>query len=235
MIWLTRPVPQALTTFKKLSERGYLVHREPLLTVHPVSFTIPSDPFRAVIVTSQSAIPALEKCPALLPIFTVGDQSAAKIQEHFPKRKVFSAQKDGKALMEMIQKHYASSGLPFLYLTGDTIKVPLDTLLTAKRYPTQRVIVYETKGAKHLSFPLLQALKDKAITTILVYSQKSAEILRELIEKYQLDQSLGLTTVITLGDDIKESLNGLQFNQIMTAPHPTDDALLGVLYDAFRR
>ena len=77
-VLITRPRERALELARALERRGDTPLIEPLLTIEPVAGVAPElDGVQAIVLTSAHAVPALSGPAKALPVFAVGDATAA--------------------------------------------------------------------------------------------------------------------------------------------------------------
>ncbi len=97
---VTRPEPGASATAKRLAALGHAPALLPCLAITPVPAKLPPHP-AALVVTSGQAVPALPARLHDLPVFCVGDATAAKLRIAGFTR-VESAQGDAEALAKLV-------------------------------------------------------------------------------------------------------------------------------------
>ena len=78
LVLVTRPHEQAAGTARLLERMGHAVLLDPVLEVRPLPFTPPQvEAVAALAVTSINAVPALARSRPDLPVFAVGEATAA--------------------------------------------------------------------------------------------------------------------------------------------------------------
>ena len=77
-VLITRPRERALEFARELEQRGDTALIEPLLAIEPIAGVAPElDGVQAIVLTSAHAVPALSERGRRLPVFAVGDATAA--------------------------------------------------------------------------------------------------------------------------------------------------------------
>lgn len=112
LVLVTRPREQSADTVEALEALGHEALVDPLLAIRPLDpGPIDFDPADAVIVTSANAVQALRAVPPSLPIYAVGESTAAAVRS-----KVGNAVRvgpgDGSGLAEDHHRSTASDGRP---------------------------------------------------------------------------------------------------------------------------
>ena len=179
-ILITRPVEDAERTAAALTAAGYKPLIAPIMVVRGLPHQLPR-PVDAVIATSANAIrhAGLTAAHCALPVFTVGDTTAAAAKEA-GFTEVRSAQGDSRDLA-LILEEALPPGIAIAYLAGvprqDTALRELDGL-----FRLQTVETYRTVAVEHLPAAIREGLEAGRIDAVLHFSARSAEVFAALAE-----------------------------------------------------
>jgi uroporphyrinogen-III synthase len=185
-ILVTRPERDAARTAEKLVTLGHQVTIDPVLTIEPVAFELPAEPFDAIAVTSASALRMIERDSRLwsfraLPLFAVGAHTGAAARATGFER-VEVAYGDGDALVRLI----ASKLLPgarVLHVAAEERAFNLAARLEPAKIFVQSLVVYRARPARELSAATLRALEEGKLDAVLHYSPRSAANFVALAER----------------------------------------------------
>jgi uroporphyrinogen-III synthase len=179
-ILITRPQPDNEATGVSLRARGFDVLLAPMLRFEPVPLPDDMDAdYAAIIVTSANALRAIEsQLPGSrlkrLPLFTVGDRTAAAARE-IGFGKVVSAGGDAADLRDLLLlKAKAFGARPLLYLAGADLSRDLagelgECGLTVVTRTTYRMVV-----SSDLPPEASEAIAANEVQAVLHYSARSA-------------------------------------------------------------
>jgi uroporphyrinogen-III synthase len=177
-VLITRPAEDAERTAAALTAAGH----EPLIAPIMVVRGLPHQlqwPVDALVATSANAIRHAQLSPALrtLPVFTVGDTTAAAAREA-GFTEVRSAQGDSRDLAKLLQEEL-KAGSSIAYLAGiprqDAALNALDGLFHLRAVET-----YETVAVERLPEAIREGLEAGRIDAVLHFSARSAEVFAEL-------------------------------------------------------
>jgi uroporphyrinogen-III synthase len=177
-VLITRPAEDAERTAAALTAAGHEPLIAPIMVVRGLPHHLPS-PIHALIATSANAIrhAALTADCHALPVFTVGDTTAAAAKEA-GFTKVQSAQGDSRDLAQLLQETLPP-GSAIAYLAGvprqDAALQALDGLFRLRTAET-----YETVAVEHLPDAIREGLEAGRIDAVLHFSARSAEVFADL-------------------------------------------------------
>lgn len=229
---VTRPEPDAAGTAARLRALGHQALVQPLLNV---AFTDPPDATRpaALVLTSRNGVRALERWPEAadwhgIPVFAVGDATAEGARAAGFEA-VASAAGDGPELAGMILGLQPSSAGPLLYPAAEDRAPALEDRLRAAGYDLQVVVAYRTVPAEGLAAEVRAGLADGSLQGVLLYSQRTAAIFRDLVIAAGLRASLGRCTLFALSQGIASAVRHLAAGAIMVAARPDEASLLALI------
>ncbi len=217
-ILITRPEPGATATAARLNALGHTPILLPCLTITPRPAHLPEAP-AAIIITSLQAIPALPAAYHPLPVFCVGDATAARLrQAGFSS--VLSAAGDAEDLAALIITHR----LPGTHLlaVGERHGQRLASQLRAAGIAVIRRAVYTASPIRTLPETAATALA--TTQAALFYSAETARAFARLGPPHT-----GTMTALALSPAVATPLQGLPWSEIRVALAPTEADLLALL------
>lgn len=186
MILLTRPLEDSLLLAKIYEEQGRSSFIEPMIFLEaltPPSIDVTS--YDGIVLTSKHALPALtalsenqdkEDFP---PLYCVGEKTADAAREAGFIR-ILDGGGSSASMKEAIKASFTPSVGNLLYLRGEIVKGRWCEKLRLQGFKIDEHIVYKAHAAIGLSPALIQLLKEKKITEIPFYSERSKEIFLSL-------------------------------------------------------
>ncbi len=234
-VLITRPREAAATLASELVARGHCTLIEPLLTIELIPcVTLDLDGVQAIVLTSANAVPALNGTITPLPVFVVGEATAAAARRA-GLSDVRVAAGDASSLARMIRGQCRPAGGPLLHLCGTEVRPGLAEELAAAGFALRRQPVYRAVAARVLSPGAIEALRRKAIDAVLLFSPRTAAIFAELVARHGLAGCLGRTDAICLSAAVAEPCHGLAWRAVQVATRPELELLLRRLEGSGRR
>jgi len=217
---VTRPEPGASATARRLAALGHEVLLLPCLSVKTTAPRLPEHP-AALVVTSGQAVPALPARLRNVPVFCVGDATAAKLRQAGFTR-VESAAGDAQDLSRLI----LARRLPGLHVlaVGERQGLALFSRLRAAGVFAVRRKVYTVTRLRHLPDMVQAALAAGAVDAALFYSAETARAFRALTPP----GTAGMTAYVLSGN-VAQGLEGLPWARIHVALAPTEADLMALL------
>lgn len=231
-VLLTRPQKDSEELARHLKTRGYETVIEPMLVIKPV-VAVPPD-FRnlqAVMVTSRNALDVLNRTMCVnagifdLECFCVGSRTAAAAKA-FGFQKVNNADGDGLALAGRMAAKLDPGKGDILHIAGHDTDSRGGRELENSGFGVRAWEVYIAEAAKAFSAPAVQSLRDARLDAVLVFSVRTAETLRALLQKSQTEACCQSITAIGISDAVLSVLEGLPWRGLAAAPRPTEEAVL---------
>jgi len=227
---VTRPQPECARTAERLGAAGHVADEAPVLECvqdPPARFDL-SD-VAALAISSRRAVAVLAghgqgEELRRLPVFTVGGATAeAARQAGFGA--VFSADGDIAALAGLIlQNRQDIAPGRVLYPAAADRAGDLVGLLAGGNLSCQAVDVYRMQPANRLTEQALQGLKGNAYDGVLIYSRRTAEAFRALIEAAFPGRNFRQLPVYALSEQAGAPLS--ETMDVRVAPAPNENALL---------
>jgi uroporphyrinogen-III synthase len=229
---VTRPQPDGERTAAALRARGCVVVAAPLLRIEPIlDAPIDSQPWGALLITSANAAAALalhERKHALLdiPVFTVGDRSAAAMRAA-GFAKVVSAGGAVADLMRLVVEGLKPQA-PLLYLAGEDRADDVAGALGAKGFVVQTVVLYRAVVAARLPQQAHDAVA-AGIDGVLHFSRRSAEAYVNGARAAGVLPHALAPVQFCLSEQIAAPLRRAGAATIRVAPRPNEAALIELI------
>lgn len=217
---VTRPEPGASTTTARLAALGHETVSMPCLTITPLPLRLPSQP-AALLVTSGQAVPALPARLHHIPVFCVGDATAAKLRmAGFTC--VESAHGDAEALAQLV----IARNIPGQHVlaTGERLGQKLAASLRQGGLSVLRRKVYKVARLQTMPDTIRTGLETSLFDGILFYSAETVQAFirlnppgTERLQAYVLSRSIG------------KELQARPWKAIHVACAPTEADLMALL------
>ncbi len=217
---VTRPEPGASATAKRLAAMGHGALLLPCLTVKTFTPRLPEHP-AALVITSGQAVPALPARLHNVPVFCVGDATAAKLRQAGFTR-VESAQGDADDLFRLIVTRRVD-GLHVLAV-GERHGLALLARLRAAGLTAVRRKVYTVTKLRVLPEAARAALAGGAVDAALFYSAETARAFCALHPP-----GTAAMQAYALSANVAAGLSGLPWARIHVATAPTEADLMALL------
>ena len=227
-VLITRPLPGATATAARVAARGFRPLLAPLLTIAPQPLAEASVPpgLGAIAVSSASALPGLPASLRALPLFAVGDATAAAARAAGFAR-VSSAGADAAALAALIARATPAGAL--LLALGAGQGTALEQALRAAGREVHRRDLYAALPVPALPAAAVMALAAGSVAAALFFSAETARVFVRLAGAAGLAGRLDGVTACAIGPAAGMALRALRWRQIRLADHPTQDAMLALL------
>jgi uroporphyrinogen-III synthase len=229
LVLVTRPAAQAARTAAILRQRGHKAIIDPVLEIRAIEPRPPLDlgGVAALAVTSANAASALAGLATELPVYAVGAATAAacRAQGSFT---VSEAAGDGASLAESIAADLTPPAT-VLHLAGEEVREGLEAGLAARGLGYRAVAVYAAQPSPGLAPDTLEALSERRLDTVLLYSPRSAALWQDLVAKAGLTPALAGVTALCLSAAVAAPLARETFKSVRIAASPDQDALLRCL------
>lgn len=223
---MTRPEPDASLSAERLRTLGHDVLISPVMTVNFSNKSLSWQPGTDLVVTSRNGVRALAKHAhdemresALL--YTVGDATAALAREA-GFLNILSASGSVDDLIDLIA---GKKPAKLLYICGRERKEKLETKLNEIGITLDLAESYHADFAKEFTQQAQKALQDQTIDGILLYSNRSAEALKKLMNNKLVSQVTNDMTYFCLAKDISYVLDSIIGIKVVIADHPNEQSL----------
>lgn len=204
-IWITRPEKQAYQTAKIFQQHGFKTIVDPILKVEDLSLKEAElSDFDAFIATSPNAIDAIAHIESLKnkTIFVVGPASKKMaITYGFTKIIQSGSGLNAKGLIKTIINFQQAKNQKILYLRGFDISLDVVSLLKAQGFYIEEKMVYKTH-ASDPSSTTIKLLQNGSIGAITIFSLKTADFVKEFLQKHDLTKHASKITALCLSDMI---------------------------------
>ncbi len=231
-IILTRPAESSRAFLAEAQKEnpGIEAVISPVLEIRPVSFDIPDTRrFKTLVFTSAHAariFPEKTRADENATVLAVGAQTSQAAREAGYKD-VIDAGGTTKTLLDVIEEKDLSG--PFLYPRGVHVQGDLEGRLKERGHECRSIEVYEAVKIPRLSEEALYAIRNGLITSVLLFSPRSAGIFCENAAQAGLSDSFHTINALCLSETVVKSLLGLSWRNISVAPHPDRDGMLSLL------
>jgi uroporphyrinogen-III synthase len=231
---VTRPEPDAERTAASLRARGHEVILAPLLRIEAEpDADLGPGPFAGVVITSANALRSLAAHPLRaeflkLPLYAVGTRSGdAARAEGFSS--VAAADKDVRALAELILSRHAGAGAPLLYLAAEDRAGDLAGALAQAGIPVRTVTLYRAVKATALPDAAREALSAGTVGGVLHFSRRSADAYLDCARASALTRAALAPIHYCISAQTGATLLAAAAADVRIAPHPDEDALMELI------
>ena len=230
-VLVTRPEPGASATARQLRSLGFAPRVAPLLTIAPLSAALPPpEALHAIVVASQHAVPPLPHSHRCLPVFAVG-QATAAIARQSGFVQVRSADGDAGALAVLVARSIAPGDRPLLLAAGLGQGHHLHRLLTERGFAVERREVYAAQPVDALPKAARAMICGCRRGRVLLFSRETALCLSRLIQETELLAGLSTLDLAAISRPVAEAVGHLPWRSIRVAMKPTENAVLALLHD----
>lgn len=225
-VLVTRPEPGGPATAAALRALGHVPVLAPCLEIDPLPVDLPggSD---AIVIASTQALAGLPHALHDVPLFAVGDATAARARA-MGFRAVSSAAGTAAELTSLISE-MMQPGASLLLPCGEGHSLRLAADLRAHGFRVSRRVVYRSRPAQSLTAAAEAALSAGAIDRVMVFSPATARHFITLVEAAGLSDTLGHATAIAISQATATPLRRLKLAAIRTAISPDQDHMLAIL------
>jgi uroporphyrinogen-III synthase len=228
-VWITRAPPGAEETARRLADLGFQAVVAPVLAIRPLRPAIDLTDVGALAFTSANAVRAFAALTEArdLRVFAVGD-GTARTAAAAGFAGVVSADGDVAALVRVIVAQadgltgmvlHPAAAAPAGDLAGD---------LVASGIPVRSVAVYESVDAE---VPTEMLAGVGGFDGVVVHSPRAGRRVAEILRGVSAQ---GLRAWC-LSPAVAATLAGLDIGPVITAPLPTEDALLSLIVETASR
>ena len=230
---ITRAEPGASASAARLRRLGHEVLIEPMLRIE---FLPPppeaSDP-AALVVTSANAVRAVSQWPAArrwrdLPVLAVGGATAAACREA-GFTDIRSASGGADALYDLVRITFNPEAGVILCPVAETPAADLAGRLATAGFFVRTAIAYRAIPATRLSDAARTALANRALDSVLFYSQRGAAAFAGLIAAGDMTGALASVDFFALSAEVVRPLDALSPRSTKIAPRPDEDSLFAAL------
>jgi uroporphyrinogen-III synthase len=228
-VLITRPEPGASETAARLAAMGFVPIVAPLLEIRNLRAPLPpSGDVQAILVTSGSAIPALPASHRHLPLFAVGEATAARARAA-GFTQVSSADGDSADLAALVVRNCQPAAGPLLLACGRDQGKPLADALRVRGFGVVRRVVYAAIPASALPDPAREAFASAALRAALFFSAETARHCVRLLQARQMHEAVRSVEALAIGQSTAVALETLPWRRMRVASQPNQEAMLALL------
>lgn len=224
-VLVTRPLEQAREFAAEIENNGFHAVIQPLLKIENISLSIQDiDRPHAILLTSLHGFGHMKFSDWLdIPVFTVGLKTK-EVAGKLGFIKIYSGASDINDIFPIIQKNIPTKS-KILYLRGEDIKQNIHQKLSD--YIIQEKITYSAKATEHIDAHILKHFKNIDVLTL--FSARSGQILKSLLQKHGLISSLCTIKLLCLSHAVLESVEDLNWKSCHVADCPTTSSMIETL------
>ncbi len=231
---VTRPEADNAALVEVLAALGHEAVVAPLLAIRFLDEAeLPVRNWQALLVTSANGARALGRRRDVdslrnLPVFAVGQASAEELlREGFTH--VTAAGGDVDALTALLVASLRPGGGPLLHVAGSVVAGDLGSSLAAHGFKVERAVLYEAERATRLPGAARDALENRSLAGVLLYSPRTARTFVSLVTKACLEDRLGGVTAYCLSQAVADAVKDLPLLRTRVAREPEQSALLALI------
>ena len=227
LVLVTRPEPGASETAARLTALGFRHVLAPATSIATRALSVRGQP-QAVLVTSGNALPALPASLHRLPLFAVGDATAARARKA-GFGVVHSAGRDAAALAELVASRCAPSAGSLLLACGEGQGAALAADLRARGFGVLRRVAYAAHPADTLPVAARAALAERRVKAALFFSPQSARTFVTILQRDMPAEIVQGVEALAISPRTEAALRSLPWLRVRVASHPNQDELLTLL------
>ncbi|MBS0561960.1 MAG: uroporphyrinogen-III synthase [Proteobacteria bacterium] len=200
----------------------------PALSVHPLPARLPPpEGLAALLLTSAQAVAPIPRAYRGLPVFAVGDATAARAREA-GFASVTSASGDAADLAALVRAACPPPAT-LLLATGRGLGQPLAAALRDAGYRVARRSVYARAAPRRLPAAALAALRAGDVAAALFFSADTAASFASLLRLAGAEALVQNTDAVAISEAAAVPLRPLPWRRIRVAERPNQDAMLALL------
>ncbi|HEV2334319.1 MAG TPA: uroporphyrinogen-III synthase [Stellaceae bacterium] len=228
---MTRPRAEAESLAEALAARGIEALIEPVLEIHYRSEPVPDlAGVQAILCTSANGVRALARVTGerSLPLFTVGEASAARARDEGFAR-VESAGGSSADLALLARERLRPDAGRLLHVAGSDVAGDLAGALRADGFAVDRAVLYEARPVARLGAASERALGEGNVDFALFFSPRTALIFVGLAERAGVAAAMRVVTAISISAAADAALGALRWRARQIAERPDQPGLLAAL------
>ena len=232
MLWIARSTEDARDTASGLTQAGIDHAIAPVKLSSPVALDTAQLPHCDALILSsihtEAALAALPTAWRERPVYCTGSATEALVLRH-GLRAVRAPEAGIVPLMNVVRAQ-VPMGASLLYLSGDTIRMDIASILAPEGYRMHRRVVYRTQRAAALPAELLAHLRADKVWGIMLYSPQSAQFAGELLQ--EAGMACKGIHALCMSTAIADTARAHAWRTIRTSRQITDTAMLALAIDA---
>ncbi len=223
-VLITRPEASSAGLAARIAALGYRPVIAPMFSVRGRHVPLPPS-VQAILVTSGNALPGLQ--PTRLPLFAVGDATAARAAE-LGFADVRSAGRDAVALAALVAASADPAAGPLLLASGAGQGMSLAADLRARGFRVLRRVCYVALPVQRFPANAAELLTSGDAHAVLFLSAETATAFVRLLPP-ELTHALASIVALAIGQRTADVLEPLGWQQIRRARNPTLDDVLALI------
>ena len=228
---ITRPQDAAMSIAAALSARGHTAVIAPVMEIRirdgkPLIL----DDIQAILATSANGVRALIQRLARrdLPVYAVGPQTQEAAHE-LGFHSVHSANGDAAALAEKVIAELDPNRGALFHAAGAETAGHLRETLRAQHFVVESEILYDADPLSKLSYIAENALREKLLDGVLLFSPRTGKIFCDLITEAGLAEKCAPLHAFCISAATAGALGSLEFTRVAVAGYPNQEAMLALL------
>ncbi len=234
-VLITRPADLAERTAARARALGHDVVLAPVMRIVPRHGAPPAlGDVQALLVTSRNAVAAVAALAAPLPVYAVGEGTAAALAEAGVAVTAV-ADGDGASLARLVRERLDPAAGALSHPTGEVWARGLADALEAAGFAYRPWVVYAAEPSDALPAPARTALADGAIDAVTLHSPRSARLFAQLLHGCGLDTATADAVALCLSANVAEAARRLRWRAIEIADRSDETGMGGLLEDLRHR
>ncbi len=237
MILITRPKLEAKELSLKLLDIKINVHCDSL-----ISFTYDNtwvkkqnllDVKTVCLLTSVQAALSIEKIYSLdqyfenVKIICIGERVSNYLKGKSVKNILHTFQDSNQLMSELDFQNLKENNL--IYFCGNNYNAHLVEQIKSKDIKCEPIVVYHSEVADELKPETRAMIETNKINCVALYSQFSANIFMDLLQKAKLSESFRNKKFFCLSKKISKIVNSGNFNNTVISPLPNEQSMIDVI------
>lgn len=228
-VLITRPLPAAMETARRLAEIGLTPLVAPVLSTTLYQTRLPRpDSVQALLLTSANAVAAVSAEYHCLPVFAVGNATAAAARAAGFSR-VTNAAGNAVDLAGLVRRLCDPDRGSLLFPGAARLAVDIAKPLREAGFRVIRRVVYRTDAVAALAAPARAALAAGGVVAALFFSPASARAFGTLLRAALPPTCLARVEAIAISAAVAAVLAPLPWQRIRVASLPNQDAMMALL------
>lgn len=227
-VLITRPREDAEPLAAELRAHGVESMIAPLIEIRNLDGpSLDLDGVQALLATSANGVRAFACREPVrnLPVYAVGDATARTARaEGF--HAVESASGDVGALAALVRDRLDPDAGVLTHVAGTKFAGDLSGMLRVAGFRYRREVLYEARTADCLPSAAAEALRDRSLQGVVLYSPRTAATFVDLVRKAGLDGDCGFLSAFCLSRAVAERTAGIMWKRIIVAAHPDQSAMV---------
>jgi len=230
VIWVPRPVEDAIEVSEDIHAMGLNAFVEPVMTIRYLDATPDLENVTGLIFTSANGVRAFTRAmpDRHIPVFAVGPQCAATAQKA-GFTSVVTAGGDVEKLAETIIEHRSPEDGVLLHVAGTARAGDLSGALESKGYTIRRSVLYSADLVDTLPETVRQKLNSRSVAAVLLFSPRTAGSISHLVDSAGLTDTLGTVHAVCLSVAVAEKLSSDRWASITVANDRSRGSILETL------